>query len=169
LTTNCAVALDRATPETAPLLAEMLEQYVREMSAFFPVTPGEDGRYHYDALPLYWSRPDVRFAFIIRCGGAAAGFALATRGSPAGIEPDDLDVAEFFVLHEFRRSGIGRRAAAALWNEMRGTWVVRVSEANPRGLAFWTRAVRDYASNAFVESTLPGLPGGWRIFRFSSI
>ena len=56
-----------------------------------------------------------------------AGFSFVTRGSPASDDPETLDVAEFFVLRGWRRSGVGRRAAPLLWDRLPGPWTVRVS------------------------------------------
>ncbi len=166
--TNDAVSLQRATPDMAPLLGNLLELYVHDLSEIFPVVLGADGRFGYERLPLYWTEPDVRHAFLIKSGSQVAGFALATRGSPASDNPEDFDVAEFFVLRGYRRSGVGRQAAMALWDTIRGQWVVRVSEANRGGLPFWRQVVQSYASGAFEERTQPGRPHGWRIFRFAT-
>lgn len=163
-----AVSLQRATPDLAPMLGDLLELYVQEMSEIFPVALEPDGRFGYKKLPLYWSEPAVRHAFLIKRGSHVAGFALATRGSPMSEDPEDLDVAEFFVLRGYRRSGVGRQAAMALWDGMPGHWVVRVSEANRPGLRFWTEVIRSYTSGDFVESARPGDPHGWRVFRFAS-
>jgi predicted acetyltransferase len=94
----------------------------------------------------------VRHAFLIKCGTRVAGFALAMRGSPATDDPTDLDVAEFFVLRSYRRSGVGRQAAFALWDTVPGQWVVRVSEANRAGLPFWSEAIRSYTSGVFTRA-----------------
>lgn len=160
-----AVSLERATPEAAPLLANLLQLYIHDLSGIFAVEIGVDGRFAYERLPLYWSEPAVRYPFLIMCGARVAGFALATRGSPATDDPADLDVAEFFVLRAYRRLGVGRQAAFALWNGLTGRWVVRVAEANYAGLAFWSDAIRSYTSGAFEESTQPG---AWRVFKFAS-
>lgn len=163
-----AVSLERATPDMAPLLRNLLELYVHDLSEIFPVELGPDGRFGYARLPLYWTEPAVRHAFLIKCGSRVAGFALATRGSPASDDPTDLDVAEFFVLRAYRRAGVGRQAAFALWDSLPGQWVVRVSEANRAGLPFWRDAIRSYTSGVFGESARPGSPAGWRIFTFAS-
>ena len=106
------VSLDVAPARDAALLANLLELYVHDLSEAFPLIElGADGRFGYDPLPLYWSEPERRFPFLIRCGGRVAGFVLVARGSPASDDPDVLDVAEFFVLRRYRRSGVGRRAA----------------------------------------------------------
>lgn len=163
-----AVSLQRATPDMAPLLRNLLELYIHDLSEIFPVELGPDGRFGYEWLPLYWAEPAVRHAFLIKCGTRIAGFALATRGSPATDNPEDLDVAEFFVLRAYRRSGVGRQAAFTLWDSVPGQWVVRVSEANRGRIPFWSEIVRSYTSGVFVESIRPGHPHGWRIFTFES-
>ncbi len=110
-----AISLDAATSSDALLLSNLLELYIHDLSEAFPdVELGAEGRFGYPKLPLYWSEPERRFAFLIRCGERVAGFILATRGSPAAEDPDILDVAEFFVLRRHRRSGVGRRAASLL-------------------------------------------------------
>lgn len=168
MSTAAAVRLERATPDMAPLLENLLELYIHDLSEIFPVEPGPDGRFGYERLPLYWAEPDRRHAFLIRCGSRVAGFALATRGSPATDDPSDLDVAEFFVLRAHRRSGVGRRAAFLLWDGLPGRWVVRVSEANRAGLPFWEQTVRAYTGGAFGVSVAPGRPHPWRVFTFPS-
>jgi predicted acetyltransferase len=162
------VSLERATPDAAPLLSNLLELYIHDLSEIFPIDVGPEGRFGYEKLPLYWSEQGERHAFVIRCGAHVAGFALATRGSPVTDDPADLDVAEFFVLRRYRRSGVGREAAFALWDRLPGQWVVRVSAANRAGLPFWSEIVRSYTSGAFAESTRPGHPYGWHVFRFAS-
>ena len=162
------IALDVATEADAGLLSNLLELYARELSEVFPhVVPGPDGRFSYPSLPRYWSEPDRRFAFIIRAEGEVAGFVLATLGSPATEDPDVLDVAEFFVLNEYRRRGVGRRAALMLWRQLRGVWTVRVAEGNRAGLAFWA-GVLGAVSDGVTVSTLAGERATWRIYRFDS-
>jgi len=150
------------------MLSNLLELYVHDLSEIFPVALGPEGRFGYEKLPLYWAEPAVRHAFLIRQGRHVAGFAFATRGSPATDDPEDLDVAEFFVLRGYRRSGVGRQAAMALWDSMPGHWVVRVAEANRAGLPFWSEVIRSYTSGDFVESARPGDSQAWRVFRFAS-
>jgi len=113
------VSLDVATAADHTLLSNLLELYIHDLSRAFPnVEMGPDGRFGYRRLPLYWSEPARRFAFLIKCGGRVAGFVLVTRGSPDSPETEDenaLDVAEFFVMRRYRRSGVGRRAAFLVW------------------------------------------------------
>lgn len=163
-----SVSLERAGADEAPLLFNLLEFYIHDLSDIFPATLGPDGRFGYERLSVYWSDPDARRAFLIRCGGRVAGFALVTRGSPATTDPTDLDVAEFFVLRSYRRLGVGRQAARSLWDGLPGHWVVRVSEANRAGLLFWGEVVRAYAGQSCTETTRAGRPHCWRVFTLTS-
>jgi predicted acetyltransferase len=163
------VTLELATPEEAPLLANLLELYVHDVSdVFTQVELGADGRFGYAKLPLYFSEPERRSAFVIREGGRIAGFVLATLGSPAATEPDVRDVAEFFVLKRYRGARVGEAAASELWRRLPGKWTVRVSERNTGALAFWSRTVAKFTRGAAREQTLPGEPHTWRIFSFES-
>lgn len=164
------VFLDAAASSEAPILANLLELYIHELSAVFSnVEIGEDGRFGYPKLPLYWSEPERRFAFLIRVDGRLAGFALITRGSPVVEDPDVFDVAEFFVIRRYRRSRVGRRAAFLLWRRFPGKWTVRVSEGNSGALVFWSEVVAELTHGSATVSTRPGQPNSWRVFSFESV
>jgi len=163
------LSLDDATAADALLLGNLLELYSHELSDIFPsVVLGPDGRFGYPALPLYWSEPERRFAFLIRVDGQVAGLVLATRGSPAAADPDVLDVAEFFVLRRYRRQGFGQRAARLLWKRLPGRWTVRVAESNRIALAFWADLLTVEPSAGVTESV--GLRGSmsWRVYAFDT-
>jgi predicted acetyltransferase len=160
------VTLEKAAIDASSQLANLLELYMHDLSETFPIKVGADGRFGYDKLPLYWSQPETHFAYLIRSKAGVAGFALVTRGSPVTDDPDDLDLSEFFVLRSYRRGGVGRRAALLLWDRLPGRWVVRVSEMNRAGLAFWEGAVREYTHGAWQEKAHPGKSHMFRVFLF---
>jgi predicted acetyltransferase len=162
------VDLEPVRRDRAAVLANLLELYLHDMSAIFPIEPAADGRFGYEGLSRYWSEPDRRFPFFIVTGGRIVGFALATRGSPASNDPTDFDVAEFFVLRRHRRSGVGRDAAFALWRRLPGRWIVRVSVANREGLPFWRRIVDQFTGGTFEEHGRPGTPSEGRVLTFVS-
>ena len=169
MTEQHEVVLDVATEADAELLSNLLELYVHDLSAVFPsVELGADGRFGYGKLALHWTEPELRYAFVIRCDGRVAGFALITRGSPASEDPRVFDVAEFFVLRRYRRTSVGRRAAVLLWRRLPGTWIVRVSEANRDALEFWAPVIAEFAGGDAVVSSRPGESHSWRVYSFDS-
>lgn len=163
------ITLDQASVADTELLSNLLELYIHDLSAVFPnIEPGPNGRFGYAKLPLYWADPERRFAFLIRAGSRIAGFALVTRGSPASDDPNVLDVAEFFVLRRYRRTGVGRRAASLLWSRFPGAWIVRVSEGNRGALPFWASVIAALTSGRVREERREGSPHPWRVYSFDS-
>ncbi|MCP1103890.1 GNAT family N-acetyltransferase [Serratia nevei] len=108
-----------------PLLAAMLSACLREL--------GADEAYPY--LPLYW-REAGRYPYLILSDRQTAGFALVRRLDSATVE-----MAEFYIKPEWRRTGMGQRAARALFAQHPGGWSLSVSPDNPRGLAFWRSVI----------------------------
>jgi predicted acetyltransferase len=166
---DLALDIELASEADRPLLANLLELYLHDLSEIFSVVQlGPDGRFGYPRLLSYWSQPEVRFPFLIRRRGQVVGFVLAQRGSPMSDDPEVFDVAEFFVLRGVRRSGVGARAAELLWDRLPGRWIVRVSEGNLSGLPFWTRVIQRYAGGAATHTLRHGEPYRWRVFAFDS-
>ena len=162
------VTLETATTEDGSTLENLLELYAHDLSAVFGLDLGHDGRFGYPKLPLYWSEPERRFPFLVRCGGRLAGFALVTRGSPASDDPEVHDLAEFFVVRRYRRSGVGQRAAFLVWDRFPVAWTVRVSEGNDGGCKFWSNVIASYSKEGATRTALAGNPHGWRVFSFDS-
>ena len=162
------VVIDAAAPHDVTVIANLLELYSHDLSQAFGLELGADGRFGYKSLPLYWTTPEERFPFLIRCGIRIVGFALLARGSPASDNPEDFDVAEFFIVRRHRRRGVGRRAAFLLFDRLPVRWIVRVSEGNPSGWQFWASTLGQYTHGELVETTLPGVPHPWRVFSFAS-
>jgi predicted acetyltransferase len=162
------VTLQLVTREQEKPLANLLELYLHDMSETLPIRISEEGHFGYAWLPTYWAEPDRRFPYLIRSESGISGFALVTIGSTVSDDPEALEVAEFFVLRRLRRSGVGRAAVQQLWTERPGHWVVRVSEGNPGGHAFWSKVVRDYTHGSFGEQRTPGRHYPWRVYEFDS-
>jgi predicted acetyltransferase len=148
------VALQIVRPATGPVLSNLVELYCHELSGYFGLKIGADGRYGYPGLGRYWDEPEGRFAFFIVADEELAGFVLATRGSPVSDDPSHLDVAEFFVLRALRERGVGAEAAVLLWDQLPGHWIVRAAVQNTPAVLFWRRAVAAYSQGAYSERTL---------------
>ena len=92
-----------------------------------------DGRYGYRLLDAYWTDP-TRRPFLVRVDGHLAGFALVRTGDPH-------DMAEFFVMRKYRRSGVGIDAARAVFARFPGPWQTRQQFENVGATKFWRQAI----------------------------
>jgi len=157
-----------AQAEQASVVANLLQLYAHDLSEFHDVHLGEDGRFGYPSLPLYWTDPE-RFPFLIRIDGRLAGLALVKRGSEVSGRSTVWDMAEFFVTRGFRRRGVGIQAAHEVWRRFPGPWEVRVMHSNVSAQAFWAATISTFVG----ETTLPDRfeKGGncWSVYSFDSI
>jgi predicted acetyltransferase len=151
------------------LLANLLELYIHDLSPIFPqIRIGENGRFGYPRLPAYLEGGGDHLAFIIEVEAGPAGFVLAQRGSPVSEDPKVLDIAEFFVLRQFRSQGIAESAAHALWQELPGSWTIRVSSRNTAALAFWQASVASFAKRPVTPREQLVVGESWWVFWLES-
>ncbi len=155
------IELIPAVQEQEPVLANLLELYAHDFSEFYGIELGEDGRFGYKHLPLYWIEAD-RHAFLVRVDGKLAGFVLVKREA----ETAAWDMAEFFVARAYRRRGVGMQVAHETWRRFPGRWQVRVMEANRSGCRFWERAVGAFTGSAMDSVRVERDGRWWRVFSF---
>jgi predicted acetyltransferase len=133
------------------VVQNLFASYAHDMSAFVGLDVDDDGRFAIPAsLASYWHGPDAskRFPFLLRADGKLAGFALVHR---IAADPVTHDMGEFFVLRKYRRAGLGRHVACALFDRFAGLWEVRQLPSNSAAQAFWRRTIGDYTHGAFTE------------------
>lgn len=143
------VTLEPASAGEQELLDRMVQVYLAELSPLSGDQPDENGRFPYPYLPLYWTE-EGRYPLLILSDGRVAGFALVRRLQDAGIPR--CSIAEFYVMPDFRRSGVGRAAARAIFNRWPGRWHVAQMESNTAAQRFWRRVIAEYTSGCYEEA-----------------
>jgi len=128
-----SIQLAEAGQSDAFLIEPMLDDCLLELNRHREVPVGATDSTGYPYLDAYWSEPS-RHAFIIRSGGRAVGFAFI-RG-PASTGSARYQLAEFYIKPERRRLGIGRQAAAAIWQRFPGQWELQVHARNTAAVKF---------------------------------
>ncbi|MGF7178951.1 GNAT family N-acetyltransferase [Tunturiibacter psychrotolerans] len=153
--------------EQEPVLANLLELYAHDFSELRDLDVGEDGRFGYGALPLYWTEPG-RFPFLVRVGGRLAGLVLVRRGSVISEEEAVWDMAEFFVVRGYRRRRIGTQVAHEVWRRFPGRWEVRVMEKNDAARRFWQGAISSFTGEKIHSVAFEREGSAWVLFLFES-
>lgn len=116
------------------IIRQLLEFNAYEFAAFFADAElDEHGRFGYRWLDHYWTEAD-RHPFIIRVDGRIAGMTLV-RGT------DQLSIAEFLIMPQYRRRNVGLIAARQVFDLFDGEWSVHQVPGNDRATAFWRRAI----------------------------
>ena len=86
--------------------------------------------------------------------GKLAGFAMVNDYPEAG--KTDYCVSEFFVMHKYRRCGLGKWAAFQLFDRFQGTWQLKRHPGNLPSVAFWDRVVGEYTGGHFRLESMGG-------------
>jgi predicted acetyltransferase len=171
LITSVELRVVPAAAEEAVILANLLELYAHDFSEFHDLEIGEDGRFGYPSLPLYWSELN-RHPFLIRMDGKLAGLVLVQGESGVsgslGSKDAVWDMAEFFVMRGYRRRGIGTQAAHQVWRRFPGMWKVRVMQANVAARNFWSGAVSMYTGDVANPVDIEKAGERWSLFSFES-
>ena len=164
------LSLDIASAAERPVLENLVQLYIHDFSELFAGTSrgdlSDDGRYSVD-IPLanWWQMPG-HIPLLFRFHGRLAGFALLNTATHSGA-PTDRNMAEFFVVRKYRRSGLGTAAAQTLFTRYPGRWEAAVMRTNSSAHAFWHRAIATHpavARIAIAENGHAGRDGA--IFRF---
>jgi predicted acetyltransferase len=162
------ITITPASLEEKPLLARLFTFYQYDFTEFTGEDVDDEGRFeaphHFDS---YWTEAE-RHPFLMRVDGHPAGFTLVRETHGLTSDDDVMDVAEFFVIRKYRRTGAGERMARHAWDAFPAKWEVRVLRANVPAQSFWRRIVGRYTGGRFEE--IPWDDERWRgvVFRFDS-
>ena len=149
------LSLDIAGAHEQPVLANLVQLYIHDFSELFAGTPRgdleSDGRYRSD-IPLanWWGTAD-HIPLLIRMHGKLAGFVLLNATTHSGAAAD-RNIAEFFVARKYRRQGVGRATAHALFSRYPGRWEAAVMRANSGARAFWQRTIESHPALGSLDA-----------------
>ena len=151
------VSIVPATAADRPVVANLVQLYLYDMTDSLPFPVGPDGRFAYDFFERFWQHP-----YLLRVDGELAGFAFVIDESPV-TGADRHFMAEFFVLRAYRGRGVGRLAAETLFARHPGPWQVAVIAANAAAGAFWASVLAQRATAPFPHH----FDGeAWQIYEF---
>ncbi len=160
-----------ATRSHKSILADLLQLYIEEFSAFVTVPVGLDGRFVYKNLPSYLTEPAV---ILFSSASARNGPALSLSTRFRSLRPQSSreencwDMAEFFVLDKYRRRGLGSNVAHAVWRAFPGRWEVRVMEWHKAAHVFWSESIAGFAGRKVASTPIEAHGRKWRVFAFDS-
>jgi predicted acetyltransferase len=156
-----------ASLEQKAILANLLELYMYDFWEFVDLEIGPDGRFGYSDLDIYWTEP-ARHPLLIYVDTRLAGLALID-GLPRG-SPDVTvwDVAEFFILRRYRRTGIGTQVAHQVWKCFLGRWQVRVIVSNEPAYRFWHHAIKSFVGQKIGATRITQGGRDRHLFSFES-
>ena len=142
--------LQEVKEQDKEVIYNLMQLYTYELSFFEDETTDfkllDSGLYVMSKyVEMYWTS-DKRHPYILKCDNELAGFVLARYN-----EDGKNEIAEFFVLNKYRRSGAGKFMANEMFELYKGPWEVRTLLKNERAQNFWRNVIREFSNNNFEE------------------
>lgn len=159
--------------EDKTILAHLIQLYRYDSSEFDGHELNAHGQYLYKYFDHQWTDEDRR-PLLVRVDGEIAGFVLIRLDVPREYvklsEADATNViSEFFIMRKFRRRGVGRQTAEAVFRQYPGTWEVRQTAGNKDAYRFWKSVIAPFAGEgAYREATLANDAWQGPVFVFAS-
>ena len=128
-----SVTVDLATADETELLLNLWQLYMKGLAEFRDSEVQSDGRYRDDRLRTYLAYEE-HWSFLTRSEGEIVGFALVRKS-----KPETYVIGEFFILPEFRGTGVGGSAVSEILQKFVGNWEIPFQNDNSKAAAFWRR------------------------------
>ncbi len=148
----------RSSPQDREWIRGVYRDYLVELSAsktgLFPAL-GDWGARESEFLAGWFADPAAH-PFVILNDGQRAGFALVSRSPPYPRGSVDYRMAEFFIVGDARRRGVGASAAYLLFNRFAGHWEVLEDDQNRPALQFWRRVISRLTRGRYSETRSAG-------------
>jgi predicted acetyltransferase len=157
-------SLEILNAKDSPILREWLSNvyplYLHDLSEFDKTfyQLDERGRWAPDHLQ-FWLTEETAHPLVIRAASRSVGFAFVGKAPFKYMTPGmDYHLAEFFILRRYRRTGLGRRAAMAIFDALPGWWELEEIPANVGAIRFWRKVIGEYTNGDFNEEVAEGVP-----------
>lgn len=148
----------RSSEQDREWIRAVYRDYLTELSAtktgLFPAL-GEWAAREDEFLAGWFHDPGAH-PFVILFDHRRCGFALVARPPAFPRTTVQFRMAEFFVVQDARRRGVGAGAAALLFQRFAGDWEVIEDDHNLPALHFWRRVVARQTNGRFAETRSAG-------------
>lgn len=146
------ITIDKVKDGEREALANLVKMYCCEWAQYNLFDVDEKGVYPFEKyLHAYFERPR-RYCYLARVNGRIAGFALIDDDF-ALRDDDDYSMGEFFVMHKYRRQGVGEYMAKFLFDQYKGKWEVGFHPKNVGSEKFWRSVITDYTHGCYTLDT----------------
>lgn len=142
------VVLRLAQEDDKEILRNLLEKYLYEFSQYDGLGVNKLGLCGYDYLDYYWTEQN-RWAYLIEADGRLAGFVLVNDYPEVADKKMDFSLAEFFVIHKYRRLGVGKQAFFMTVDKHKGRWQLKRHPKNITAARFWEKTISEYTNGKF--------------------
>jgi len=134
--------------EEKPIFKNLLKMYCYEWSQYNKFDVNGKGEYEFESHISRYFEKERHYPFFIKVNGILAGFILID--DDFVMHPDyDYAMGEFFVMYKYRRAGVGRYAAKAIFDMLHGKWEIGEHPDNLPSVKFWDSVINKYTDGKY--------------------
>lgn len=142
------VELQLVKLEEREILSNLLEKYEYEFSQYDNQDVNKLGLYGYQYLDYYWTEKN-RWAYFIIVDEKLAGFVMVIDLPEVDDRDTDFQIAEFFVMYKYRRTGVGKQAFFKVLDLHKGKWQLKRHPKNLSSVYFWNKVINEYTNGNY--------------------
>jgi len=134
-------------------LINLVKMYCYEWSQYNGIDLDSNGEYAFERDIDRFFTKERHFPFFIKVDEKLAGFVLVDDDFDLD-KNSDYAISEFFVMHKYRREGVGKQAAREIFIRFPGRWEIKMHPQNTISIKFWKSVVGELTNNnySFIES-----------------
>lgn len=136
------VSLKKVSTENKELLWNILQNYLYEMTKYYPDDMDENGNYHYVYFDTYFTDLN-RTAYLIYNDNVLVGFAMLNPYSYINHQTDQV-IAEFSIFPSYRKKHIATKAIQMIFKQHPGRWEIKYNEMNTGAKKLWEGITKQY-------------------------
>ena len=134
------IKLKQVEKQDISLLDNLMQLYLHELSNDFKIDfNNKICKYEYDLKPYFENNK----AYFILNNNDIVGFILLD------INEDSFEISEIFILNNYKKQGIAKKAVYKLFNMYEGSWVVKAVPNSKTAENFWLNVIKEYTNNKF--------------------
>lgn len=151
---------------TEPPFFYLQQFYEFEFSPITHSDTNEQGLYDHQALETTWHHHYDAYLFYLK--KLPIGLAIVNLASQIDSNEQTRDIAEFFVMPNYRLHGVGELMATKLFNHYPGTWEVRQLLSAENARKFWLSVINKYTKGNYQEIKCNNEAWNGYLIKFSS-
>ena len=145
-----SLSVKKVVDITKPPFWHLQQLYEFEFSKVTRTEVNENGFYCQQSLIGSWSSHGFD-AYLFYYNRLPIGFCVVNLSSMIDFDKQIRDIAEFFIMPLYRRSGLGSYCAQKIFSLYQTTWEVRQLSQLNDARNFWLTVIRDYTDDNFQE------------------
>lgn len=134
------IILKQVEKKDINLLGNLMQLYLHELSENFKIDFNDKTcEYEYDLSPYF----EKDKAYFILDDEKIVGFILID------INEDSFEISEIFVLNNYKRQGIAKKAVYKIFDMYKGNWIIKAVPNSKTAENFWYNVINEYTDNDF--------------------